>query len=79
MFDDFSLFNIMIDNTVTGYIDSEVAAIVPSCKCAMVHEWLQVIGHNDGRSEQGGSKSGRKTVRSVFMREVSYHQVGADG
>jgi len=48
MFDDFSLSNIMIDNTVTGYIYSEVATIVPLWKCITVPEWSQVTDYNDG-------------------------------
>jgi len=80
MFDDFSSTNILIDNTnrVTGYVDSEVAAIVPLWKCATLPEWLKVTDHNDGWLEQGKSESDRQTLRFLFMQEAGYYQVGAD-
>jgi len=73
MLDDFSLSNIMLDDAghITGYIDFEVATIVPLWKCATLPEWLQVEDHNDGWSENGGSEHDKQLLRgegSSFQR-----------
>ncbi|KAJ6554017.1 hypothetical protein DFH09DRAFT_1318675 [Mycena vulgaris] len=70
--DDFSLSNIMIDETtgrITGLLDLEGATIAPLWECACLPRWLQPYDEWDAAYE-GGSAEERAPLRALFLEKM---------